>query len=271
MATILDQIVTRKKEELVLKKQTTPLQTLENLLHVSTPISLCATLANENRSGIIAEFKRKSPSKGILKANADVVQVTRSYVNAGAAALSVLSNEDFFGAHATDFETARKANVCPVLRKEFIIDEYQVIETKLMGADAILLIAAILTPERTKELAFLARQAGLEVLLEIHTLEELNRINGYVDLVGVNNRDLKTFNVSIQRSIDLFDHIPKNFTKISESGIDSPEKLIKLKQKGYNGFLIGERFMITPDPGASCKEFIHQVDIKSNTHIVHGF
>ncbi|MES2565828.1 MAG: indole-3-glycerol phosphate synthase TrpC [Bacteroidota bacterium] len=271
MKTILDQIVIKKAEELVLQKQSTSLKTLENMLQVSAPTSFSAALSAPGNSGIIAEFKRSSPSKGTLKDDANVENITQGYINSGAVALSVLTNEYFFGAHKTDFEIARKVNDCPTLRKEFIIDEYQVIESKLMGADVILLIAAVLTPRRTMELALIARQAGMEVLLEIHNEEELDHLNEYINVVGVNNRNLKDFTVSIQRSMDLYDRLPSNILKISESGIDSPDKLIKLKQKGFSGFLIGEKFMVTPDPAISCLEFINQIQIKTNTHIVYGF
>lgn len=271
METILNKIIAHKKQELVLQKQKTPLSTLERALNASLPNSLSSALRRESGSGIIAEFKRRSPSKGVLKDNADVTRITQGYVKSGAIALSVLTDQHFFGALPRDLETARKANACPILRKEFIVEEYQVIESKLMGADAILLIAAVLSPQRVKELANLAQQTGLEVLLEIHDNSELAHINEFVNIVGVNNRNLNNFSVSIQQSLNLYDRIPSEFLKISESGIDSPGKLMQLQQKGFDGFLIGECFMKTTDPGAACGEFIDQVSIFSNEHIVYGF
>lgn len=261
MKTILEQITAHKREEIILRKKLYPVEILEQSKNFSIPaISIKTALRDKNKAGIIAEFKRRSPSKGNINILADVTKTTQGYVEAGASALSVLTDKDFFGGCEEDFLAARAANNCPILRKDFIIDEYQVLETKAMGADVILLIAAILSPSETKKLAALAKQVGLEVLLEIHTEKELNRLNDYVDLVGVNNRNLNDFSVSIEQSIRLFDSIPTDFIKISESGIDTAEKLLLLKHKGFQGFLMGEKFMNQENPEEACRNFIASVN-----------
>jgi indole-3-glycerol phosphate synthase len=269
MENILKQIVENKKKEIELKKVAIPLSVLEKEPYMNRKvISLRKQLEQESQTGIIAEFKRQSPSKGIINATAKVEETTYGYIKAGASALSVLTDNQFFGGSIEDLINARKANNCPILRKEFIIDPYQVIESRSIGADAILLIAAILSPAQTKELARLAKSLGLEVLLEVHTLEELNRINEFVDMVGVNNRNLNDFNVSTDRSILLYDHIPSNYLKVSESGITSPSILLTLKEKGYKGFLMGERFMREPLPEAACEQFIKELLAKEKKFLI---
>jgi len=209
------------------------------------------------RTGIIAEFKRKSPSKGIINDKVTVEKVTTGYAAAGASALSVLTDCDFFMGEKADLVAAREANSIPILRKDFMIDEYQVIEAKSLGADIILLIAAILTTEEIRKLASLAKSLGLNVLLEVHNLAELERsINPNLDAIGVNNRNLADFTVSVQTSYDLVQHIPADFLKISESAISNPETIKQLKQAGFNGFLIGESFMKQEDPGLAMQEFV---------------
>ena len=178
----------------------------------------------------------------------------------GASAISILTDTEFFGGKNEDLTTARKFNYCPILRKDFTIDEYQIVEAKSIGADAILLIAAVLSPKRLNELALFARSFGLEVLMEAHNEEELNsHLNDNVDVVGVNNRNLKTFEVNIETSIGLAESIPDQFVKISESGISKHETVIKLKKHGFQGFLIGEYFMSHGRPGAACAEFIQKI------------
>lgn len=254
---ILENIVAAKRIEVASKEQSISRSALEAYPLFNTNVfSLKDALNEKHSSGIIAEFKRKSPSRGIINNAADAGATTAGYIASGAAAVSVLTDELFFGAHAEDFSDVRRSNNCPILRKDFIISEYQVAETKAMGADVLLLIAAILTSHQAAELANYAKQIGLEVLLEVRDRSELHNISEYVDLVGVNNRNLDDFSVSINNSIELFDFIPDHFTKISESGIDSPEVLIKLKDIGYKGFLIGEKFMSTQDPHYACSKFI---------------
>lgn len=211
-------------------------------------------------SGIIAEIKRKSPSKGIINANIVVEEVAKGYTQAGASAISVLTDSEFFGGSNDILTSVRQEVQTPLLRKEFIIDEYQVIEAKAIGADAILLIAAALEPSMLIALAQLAQSIGLEVLMEVHNKTELeSHLNPYLDMVGVNNRNLKTFEVSVQTSIDLVNDIPSEFVKISESGISNPKTVQQLQKFGYEGFLIGEQFMKQVKPAAACHRFIQQV------------
>src|SRR5215212_10130956 len=216
---ILDKIIARKKIEVGENRLNVPVQQLEKKEFFSRHvISLRKNLLDINSTGIIAEFKRQSPSRGVINGNADVVKVTRAYANNGAAALSVLTDHSFFGGSNADLENAR-INSIPILRKDFIIDEYQVIEAKAIGADVILLIAACLTPADVKRLASFAKTLDLEVLLEIHNEEELDHICDECDVVGVNNRDLKYFTVDINQSLELSEKIPADKVKISESGI----------------------------------------------------
>lgn len=258
---ILDKIVLRKKEEVAQAKSTTPISTLEASGYFSrTPYSFAASLLNPERTGIIAEFKRSSPSKGVINGQASVATVTKGYTAAGASALSVLTDQDFFGGSYADLAVARANNEIPVLRKDFIIDEYQIIESKSMGADIILLIAAILTPEQISSFAQQAKNLGLNVLLEVHNREELERsITGNIDAIGVNNRNLADFTVNIQNSFDLVNLIPDDVMKISESAISDPAIITELKQAGFNGFLIGENFMKTDDPAAAMQRFVSEL------------
>ncbi len=260
METILQNIVAAKKKELIITKKEVPVTTFENSF--SNPcFSLREELLRITTSGIIAEFKRKSPSRKIINEHSDIVKVTNGYINAGAAALSVLTDSNYFGGSPEDLRKAR-INNCPILRKDFIIDEYQVLETKFMGADVILLIAAILSPLKLRSLSSLARQIGMEVLLEIHDDTELDHINEFIDLAGVNNRNLNDFSVALETSLKLYDHIPGHILKISESGIKSPEDIILLQQKGFKGFLIGETFMSADKPEMACEKFIADLKIK---------
>jgi len=259
--TILDKIVRRKKEEVVLAKQLVAVRQLEAGLHFNRdPYVFKDFLLDEGRTGIIAEFKRRSPSKGIINDQVKVEEVTRAYAAAGASALSVLTDTDFFGGHTDDLLAARAVNEIPVLRKDFMIDEYQVLEAKALGADIILLIAAILTPAEIKKLSALAKSLGLNVLLEVHNLEELERsICKDLDAIGVNNRNLADFTVNIQTSFDLVNRIPDEFLKISESAISAPQTIKELKSAGFNGFLIGENFMKTGNPGQAMQDFAGQL------------
>lgn len=258
---ILEKIIAHKHKEVEDRKSLFPEKLLEQSLYFEgQPISLKKYLLREDMSGIIAEFKRKSPSKGMINAHAKVEKTTIGYMQAGASALSVLTDSEFFGGKSEDLSTARKFNFCPVLRKDFIVDQYQVIEAKSIGADAILLIAAALEPQKLKSLAAFAKGLGLEVLMEVHNQEELEgNLNEHLDVVGVNNRNLKTFEVSTDISKSLASHIPDDFVKISESGISSPETIIDLRTYGYKGFLIGETFMKTARPEVTAREFIDKL------------
>lgn len=258
--TILDKIIAEKYKEVEAQKAIMPVAKLErNELFKRKIISLKESLLKTDSSGIIAEFKRKSPSKGIINDKVKVEEVTSSYANAGAAGLSVLTDRKFFGGSLIDLVAARQVNRIPILRKDFMVDEYQVIEAKAMGADVILLIAASLENSQIKTLAQCAKSLGLEILFEVHTMEELDKIVEEVDIVGVNNRNLKDFKVDIEHSLKLAQNIPDQFLKISESGIDNPETIKYLKRNGFKGFLIGENFMKQSNPGRACEEFIQEI------------
>ncbi|MCB0429122.1 MAG: indole-3-glycerol phosphate synthase TrpC [Flavobacteriales bacterium] len=254
---ILEKIIASKFKEVEERKSLFPVKLLEGTSHFTAPVvSMETYIRRPDLSGIIAEIKRKSPSKGVINAHISVEQVSLAYMAAGASALSVLTDKEYFGGSSADLTTARKFNYCPILRKDFTVDEYQIIEARSIGADAILLIAAALSPKRVKELASFARSLGLEVLLELHDESELGHITDEVNIVGINNRNLKTFDVSVQTSLDLLPHLPKEKTLISESGLSDPAAVMQLKDAGFNGFLIGETFMKTGRPGAACSEFI---------------
>ncbi len=256
---ILDKIIEHKKEEIARNKQMLSADQLRQEPFFNRPvISLRQFLLDETKTGIIAEFKRRSPSKGIINSRADVVDVTKAYTEYGASCLSVLTDSHFFGGSADDLRKAR-INEIPILRKDFIIDAYQVIESKAMGADVILLIAACLTPQNVQELAFFARSLGLDVLLEIHHEDELKHISDQVDFVGINNRNLKTFTVDINRSIELSKQIPADKIRIAESGIDRIETICIFRNLGFRGFLIGENFMKQPDPAIAFADFVKQL------------
>jgi len=218
---------------------------------------------SESKTGIIAEFKKQSPSKGIINADASVDVITMGYTKFGASGLSVLTDHDFFGGSLDDL-LAATVNAIPILRKDFIIDEYQLYESKAFGAEIILLIAACLTKAEVKYLARIAKDLGMEVLLEIHDASEVDHICDEVDIVGINNRDLKTFTVDIQRSIALGKYIPSNKIKISESGINDIKTIKILRNEGFNGFLIGEKFMSQNDPVAAFSIFMKQLQDNEN-------
>ncbi|MDF4223430.1 indole-3-glycerol phosphate synthase TrpC [Maribacter sp. M208] len=254
---ILDKIVADKRKEVELKKSIIPVSQYEaSVLFNRKTNSLAQALKNSN-TGIIAEFKRRSPSKESINQNANVGQVAKGYRKAGVCGMSVLTDIKYFGGSIEDLVLARASVQLPLLRKEFIISEYQIIEAKAYGADVILLIAAILTKQEIKTYSELAKSLGLDVLLEVHNEEELHKsIMPSLDMLGVNNRNLKTFEVSLDTSKSLSELIPNDFVKVSESGISSVDAIKELKPYGYEGFLIGENFMKTDDPGKSAIEFI---------------
>ncbi|HTL80911.1 MAG TPA: indole-3-glycerol phosphate synthase TrpC [Bacteroidia bacterium] len=257
MENILDKIVAYKKKEVEEKQSLYPVKLLEKSIYFNAqPVSLEKYILREDLDGVIAEFKRRSPSKGMINAYAKSEKVTLAYMQAGASALSVLTDENFFGGRNSDLETARKINYCPILRKDFIVDEYQVIEARSIGADAILLIAAILTRDEIQKLSSLAFSLGMEVLLELHDESEIDKVTPGINLIGVNNRDLKTFNVNLDRSMKMAAILSGSKTLIAESGISEPETIISLRDAGFSGFLIGENFMKTSDPGKACAGFI---------------
>lgn len=264
MADILNKILAEKKTEVAHRRELYPTKLLEQSIYFEAPVvSLQRYLKRDDLIGVIAEIKRASPSKGSINPHVDVETVSIGYMQAGASALSVLTDEKFFGGSRRDLETARKFNFCPILRKDFIIDEYQVIESKAMGADVILLIAAALAPARAKQLAEAAQSLGLEVLLEVHDPAELeSAYSPAVSIVGVNNRSLKDFSVNLDTSRTLAEKIPAGVCKISESGIASPAALVELARAGYDGFLIGEAFMRNSRPERACEKLIKAVSLE---------
>jgi len=257
---ILDQIIASKKIEVALKKRIVSISQLENSdLFTKKTNSLGKSIVN-SPFGIIAEHKRRSPSKATINNSFSVEHVVKGYENASASGISILTDMHYFGGSLDDLLLARASVQIPLLRKEFIVDEYQLLEAKSNGADAILLIAAVLSREEIKQLSEFAQSLALEVLLEVHDREELEKsIMPSIDLIGVNNRNLKTFEVSLQNSIDLANHIPNDFVKISESGLTTTDDIKLLKNHGFQGFLIGENFMKTDNPGKSLEQFINQL------------
>jgi indole-3-glycerol phosphate synthase len=255
--TILDKIVAEKYKEVEAQKAFMSIAKLERKPDFTRKtISLKESLTREGSSGIIAEFKRQSPSKGIINDKLRVEDVTMGYASAGVSGLSVLTDRQFFGGSLVDLIAARSVNDIPILRKDFMVDEYQIIEAKASGADVILLIAAVLEKAQIKKLATCAKSLGLEILFEIHAQEELDKIIDEVDMVGVNNRNLHDFKVDLEHSLRLAEQLPSKFVKVSESGIENPETIKYLRSNGFQGFLIGESFMKTEDPGAACRDFI---------------
>ncbi len=260
--TILDNIVKDKRIEVDLIKSLIPIKQLEqSLLFNRATVSLANNLKN-SKTGIIAEHKRRSPSKSIINQSLNVQDVAKGYENANVCGMSVLTDTKYFGGSLNDLLLARASCNLPLLRKEFIIDEYQIIEAKAHGADVILLIAAILTRNEIKQFSELAKSLQLDVLLEVHNEEELNKaIMPSLDMLGVNNRNLKTFAVSLETSKKLSQLIPEGFVKVSESGISSVNAIKELKPYGYEGFLIGENFMKTDNPGKSATQFINELKL----------
>lgn len=258
---ILDKIVLHKHLEVKERKDLYPTKLLEQSIFFSSScVSLSEYVRRKDKHGIIAEIKRKSPSKGPIHPYVSIEATSIGYMQAGASAISVLTDTEFFGGKNEDLSLAREMNYSPILRKDFIIDEYQIIEARSLGADAILLIAAILEPKQLRVLAKFAHSLGLEILMEVHDLDELQAsVNEYVDLIGVNNRDLKTFEVNLETGMELVHHIPAEFTRVAESGIHGPEDVIQLKAAGFHGFLIGERFMKHAVPHRACAHFIEKL------------
>jgi indole-3-glycerol phosphate synthase len=260
---ILERIIAEKRKEVEERKASRPVSALESMPLFSQPrYSLKQSILNPDRSGIIAEFKRRSPSKGIINDAVTVEDVTRGYAQGGASAISVLTDTPFFGGALEDLAAAT-FNKVPLLRKDFTVDEYQLIEARAYGASAILLIAACLTPGSVKSLARASRALGLEVLLELHEEAELEHICPEVDVVGINNRNLKTFVVDIEHSIRMCRKIGDGFVKVSESGLNDVQTVVTLKRSGFNGFLIGENFMKAPDPAIAFADFVQQLKQQS--------
>ncbi|MCF8272387.1 MAG: indole-3-glycerol phosphate synthase TrpC [Flavobacteriaceae bacterium] len=258
---ILDKIVADKRVEVDLRKSLIPIKQLEqSVLFERETISLANKL-RQSQTGIIAEHKRRSPSKSVINQSLNIFDVAKGYEDAGVCGMSVLTDGKYFGGSLDDLLTARASCNLPLLRKEFIIDEYQLLEAKAYGADVILLIAAILSREEIKQFSEFAKSLKLDVLLEVHNEEELHKsIMPSLDMLGVNNRNLKTFDVSLETSKTLSKLIPNDFVKVSESGISNIASIKDLQHYGFQGFLIGENFMKTDNAGESAKQFIKELN-----------
>lgn len=268
MKDILHDIITNKRKEVERQKEAVKLQTLLSLSNdrLERPSISMRKALEESTSGIIAEFKRKSPSKGWLYPNAKVESVIPFYQENGAAACSILTDSVFFGGSLGDLKKARQYASLPLLRKDFIIDSYQLYQARAMGADGVLLIAACLKPEECEELALLAHALNLEVLLEIHSESELDHLNPYIDMLGVNNRNLGTFHTDVNNSFRLAKSMQQKATErkcnpllISESGLSDPKTVMELRKAGFKGFLMGETFMKTENPGETLQQFIGEL------------
>ena len=258
---ILDKIIADKKIEVALKKGLVPTKYLEQHPLFERHVNSMVAQIKQSNSGIIAEHKRRSPSKDVINNTLKVPAVVKGYEKAGVCGISVLTDGPYFGGALEDLLIARAAVETPLLRKEFIVDPYQIIEAKAHGADTILLIAAVLTRAEIHSLSNLAQSLGMEVLLEVHDLEELEKsIMPSLNMIGVNNRNLKTFEVNLKTSMELSSRIPDDFVKVSESGISNVSAVKELKTYGYQGFLVGENFMKTNDPGTAALEFIKQIE-----------
>lgn len=265
---ILDQIIAYKHKEVEQSKELYPMCLLEKSVYFeSQPVSLKKYLTREDKSGIIAEIKKQSPSIGIINKYADIEKVSIGYMQAGASALSVLTDSKYFGGSNKDLTIVRQFNFCPILRKDFIVDSYQITEAKSIGADAILLIAAVLTKQQIAEFTQVAHSLGLEVLLEVHAPIELDKVINEIDIIGVNNRDLSSMTVNIEHSVKMSTLLPPDKIRVSESGIDSPQKIQYLRGAGYNGFLMGTYFMKHAQPHIACKDFINELNTTSTQQL----
>jgi indole-3-glycerol phosphate synthase len=258
--TILDQIIVQKYREVKERKALYPSCVLEKSPYfMRNTISLKQSLQRRDKFGIIAEFKRRSPSKGILNVSASPEKVCREYFNSGCSAISVLTDSDFFGGSSTDIIKVRKNVNCPVLQKDFIVDEYQIIEAKSFGADAILLIAEVHPAEKIERFYRFARSLDLEVLVEVHNETNFSKIPSDAQIVGINSRDLESFKVDLDHLNKMINLLPKNVIKVAESGIQNEADYLKLKSEGFDAFLIGELFMRAISPGKACTIFIKEL------------
>lgn len=258
---ILEEIVAKKRQNLGPQSERFPLELVcnETSFYKADKQSLRKFIEDENKNGIIAEFKRRSPSRGEINLNADVEAVCQAYMRAGVSGVSVLTDSPYFGGSNADLSTVRRSGFCPILRKDFCIDEYMVHEASAIGADAILLIASVLTRKEIESYTTLAHDLGLEVLLELHDKSELEKVPDGIDLLGVNNRNLKNFETSLDTSLAMLELLPEGPLKVAESGIKSSNDLRQLKEAGYDAFLIGTQFMSAPDPAAAVNAFVEEL------------
>jgi indole-3-glycerol phosphate synthase len=257
---ILDTIIAFKRSEVKIGKQLFPVRKLQDSTFFKLQMPSFYEILAEPVPSIIGEFKRKSPSKGVINFSADVIHVSKGYLEAGISAISILTDREFFGGEDTDLSIVAESVKIPLLRKDFIIDEYQVIESKSIGASAILLIASVLSKPDITRLSDLAFNLGMEVLFEIHDEKDLDKMNHKIKIIGVNNRNLKTFDVSIDKSSDLFGRLPVNCLKVAESGFNTPDDVKRLFYVGYDAFLIGEKFMRSENPGKAAADFIKDLN-----------
>ena len=259
MKTILDEIVAQKRVEILEKQKTQSIESFRDSQNFLLPIkSAKASILDDTKTGIIAEFKRKSPSKGFINKDANVKEVVSGYEKYGASVVSVLTDEQFFGGSFDDLQQAKEVLNIPVLRKDFIVDEFQVYETKAIGADLMLLIAECLTKDEVYHLAKTAKEIGLEVLLELHSEDQLEKVNEFIDLIGINNRNLKNFEVDIEKSKQILKQLPPDLIKVAESGISDPITVKELRQAGFQAFLIGENFMKTKNPSLAFEQSVKE-------------
>ena len=261
MSTILDEIVANRRKEVLTQKQHISISEIESKTDFgSIRNSLSARLLVPKSSGIIAEFKRRSPSKGVINDLVNPQIVTKGYADAGASGISVLTESHYFGGSTADFMAARNVNpFIPMLRKDFIVDEYQLFESRFLNADVILLIAAVLEKEEISRFTSIAHELGMEVLLELYDESEIDKIDKKADMIGINNRNLKDFKVDMDRSLKLLSQLPDEAVKISESGLSDPETVDYLRNRGFQGFLMGENFMKTENPTLTCINFISKL------------
>ncbi|WP_317168434.1 indole-3-glycerol phosphate synthase TrpC [Blattabacterium cuenoti] len=259
MINIIEKIVHKKKKEIKKKKNSISIKKLENSSFFRRDILSLKKNIENSKYGIIAEFKLKSPSKGIINSNSSLEEVIKGYEAAKVSGISILTDYHFLGSNE-NIKKSRYLISIPILRKDFIIDEYQVIESKSIGSDAILLIANILSLKEIKNLSKIAKSIGLEVILEIHNENEIEKITDDIDLIGINNRNLKSFIVNENNCLELYSKIPNSYIKIAESGINNVENIFKYKKVGFKGFLIGEYFMKHKNPGKMCKIFMNSLE-----------
>ncbi len=265
---ILEKIVASKQHEVMQLKKSFPVPELEKSRYFPEPVrSLKSSVLDREKNGIIAEFKRQSPSRGVINSLACPAEVCRAYIDSGASAVSVLTDSEFFGGRNTDLIKVKENCNGPVLRKEFIIDEYQVVESKSIGADAILLIVDILSKDELRNLSLLASSLGLEVLFEIHDGEGIEKLPPEAAIIGINSRNLDSFRINRELPVNVINRLPEESVRIAESGIRSVRDLVNLRIAGFDGFLIGERFMKSPDPGASCRKFIREIATINNEQV----
>lgn len=260
MKDILSEILANKRFEIDFQKRNFDEELLKSHVDSTVPCHSLRRALKNSKSGIIAEFKRRSPSKGWIHREASPADVVPDYAEAGASALSILTDEKFFGGSLNDIRSVRDKVDIPILRKDFIVDEYQLYQAKQVGADAVLLIASVLPINEFNKLLTKAHELNMEVLLEIHSKEELSYISPAVDVVGVNNRHLGSFVTDVQNSFKLAELLPADTVLISESGISDIETILQLRAKGFKGFLIGETFMRHKHPAQKLKEFVEQIE-----------